>query len=70
MVNPIYILIISLTAGFLLTVIDKGGRKLSLTFLYGVLLFNVVVMFAWLYQFVILGKPILMIHTAGFLAPL
>jgi len=70
MVNPIYILIISLAAGFLLTVIDKAGRKLSLTFLYGVLLFNVVVIFDWLYQFVILGKPILIIHTAGFLAPL
>jgi len=70
MVNPIYILIISLTAGFLLSVIDKAGRKLSLSFLYGILLFNVVILFGWFYQFAILGKPSLIIHTAGFLAPL
>ena len=70
MVNPIYILIVSLTAGFLLSVIDKTGRKLSLSFLYGILLFNVVVIFGWFYQFTILGKPSFTLHTAGFLAPL
>ena len=70
MVNPIYILIVSLAAGFLLSVIDKVGRKWSLTFLYGILLFNIAVIFEWFYQFTILGKPSLILHTAGFLAPL
>ncbi len=70
MVNPIYILILSLTVGFLLTLIDKAGRKVSLYFLYGLLLFNVFVMAEWFYQFAFLGKATLTIQTAGFLAPL
>jgi len=70
MVNPIYIFIVSLAAGFLLSVIDKAGRKLSLTFLYGILLFNFALMLGWFYQFAFLGKPSLILHTAGFLAPL
>jgi len=70
MVNPIYILIVSLAAGFLLSVIDKVGRKLSLSFLYGILLFNVVTIFGWFYRFAILGKPSLTLHTAGFITPL
>jgi formate hydrogenlyase subunit 3/multisubunit Na+/H+ antiporter MnhD subunit len=70
MVNPIYILILSLVIGFLLTIIDKAGRKLSLFFLYGVLSFNVAVMFIWFYQFAFVGRASLMIHTAGFIAPI
>ena len=70
MVNPIYILILSLTVGFLLTLIDKAGRKVSLYFLYGLLLFNVFVMAEWFYQFAFLGRATLTIQTAGFLAPL
>lgn len=70
MVNPIYIVIVSLAAGFLLSVIDKVGRKLSLSFLYGILIFNFILMLGWFYQFAFLGKPSLILHTAGFLAPL
>jgi len=70
MVNPIYILILSLAIGFMLTLIDKAGRKLSLFFLYGVLSFNVVVMFTWFYRFAFAGRASLMINTAGFLTPL
>ena len=70
MVNPIYLLIISLAAGFLLSVFEKGGRKLSLTVFYGVLSFNVFVIAEWFYQIVFLGQPTLMINTAGFAAPL
>ncbi|MEA1986691.1 MAG: hypothetical protein U9N76_04300, partial [Candidatus Marinimicrobia bacterium] len=70
MVNPIYIIILSLGAGFLLSIFDKAGRKLSLTVLYGVLAFNVFVIADWLYRFIILDVPSLIIQTAGFSAPL
>lgn len=70
MVNPIYILILSLAAGFLLSIFDKAGRKLSLTVFYGVLAFNAFVVMEWFYQFVFLGASTLTINTAGFSAPL
>ncbi|MEA3499473.1 MAG: proton-conducting transporter membrane subunit [Candidatus Marinimicrobia bacterium] len=70
MVNPIYIIILSLAAGFLLSIFDKGGRKLSLTIFYSVLTFNVYVIADWFYRFAFLGVPTLNIQTAGFSAPL
>ncbi|MEA2095209.1 MAG: proton-conducting transporter membrane subunit [Candidatus Cloacimonadota bacterium] len=70
MVNPIYILILFLAAGFLLTLIDKGGRKLSLTVFYGILSFNVFVIGEWFYQLTFLDASTLIINTAGFSAPL
>lgn len=70
MVNPIYIIILSLLAGFLLSIFDKGGRKLSLTVFYSVLTFNVFVIADWFYRFAILGVSTLTINTAGFSAPL
>ena len=70
MVNPIYIIILSLTLGFLLTVFDKASRKLSLTILFGLLTFNSVLMFGWLIQFVIYDQEAIIIHTSGFVAPL
>ncbi|MDA3870867.1 MAG: proton-conducting transporter membrane subunit [Candidatus Marinimicrobia bacterium] len=70
MVNPIYIIILSLAAGFLLSIFDKGGRKLSLTVFYSVLTFNVFVIADWFYRFTVLGVSTLTINTAGFSAPL
>ncbi|OQY38936.1 MAG: hypothetical protein B6226_02850 [Candidatus Cloacimonetes bacterium 4572_65] len=70
MVNPIYILILSLAIGFLLSLFDKAGRKLSLTAFYSVLTFNVVVIGDWLYRLIFLASPTLVIETAGFKAPL
>ncbi len=70
MVNPIFILILSLAAGFLLSIFEKGGRKLSLTVFYGVLSFNVFVIAEWFYRIVFLSEPALIINTAGFTAPL
>lgn len=70
MVNPIYIIILSLATGFLLSIIDKAGRKLSLTVFYSVLTFNVFVVADWLYRFTVLGVSTLTINTAGFKAPL
>lgn len=69
MVSPIYILILSLAIGFLLSVIDKTNRKFSLTAFYGVLTFNVLVIADWFYRFIFLGVPTLTINTAGFRAP-
>ncbi|MCK5133605.1 MAG: NADH-quinone oxidoreductase subunit F [Candidatus Sabulitectum sp.] len=70
MVSPIYILILSLAVGFLLSILDKGGRRLSLTAFYGVLTFNVAVVADWLYRFVFHHVPNLVINTAGFKAPI
>ena len=70
MVSPIYIIILSLAVGFLLSIFDKAGRKLSLTAFYGVLTFNVALMADWLYRLVVLHVPTLVINTAGFEAPI
>ena len=70
MVSPIYILILSLAAGFLLSILDRGGRKLSLIAFYGVLSFNVALVADWLYRLVFLKVPALVINTAGFNSPL
>ncbi len=70
MVSPIYIIILSLAVGFLLSIFDKAGRKLSLTAFYGVLTFNVVLMADWLYRLAVLHVPSLVINTAGFEAPI
>ncbi|MCD6589388.1 MAG: hypothetical protein J7K88_12640, partial [Candidatus Fermentibacteraceae bacterium] len=69
MVSPIYILILSLAAGFLLSLVDRGGRRISLTVFYGVLAFNTALMVDWVYRFVFLHAPVLVINTAGFHAP-
>ncbi|MDP8201553.1 MAG: proton-conducting transporter membrane subunit [Candidatus Tenebribacter burtonii] len=70
MVNPIYILTLSLAAGFLLTLIDKSGRKLSLTVFYGILSLNVFIIGEWFYRLTFLNTPTVIINTAGFSAPL
>jgi len=70
MLSPLYILILGLAAGFLLSPIDKAGRKLSLTVFYFVLTFNTVVMAVRFIDFAFLGAAPLLIQTAGFQAPL
>jgi formate hydrogenlyase subunit 3/multisubunit Na+/H+ antiporter MnhD subunit len=70
MVSPIYILILSLAAGFLLSIIDRGGRNISLAVFYGVLAFNTALIIDWAYRFIFLHAPTLLINTAGFGAPI
>ncbi len=69
MVSPIYILILSLSVGFLLSIFDRAGRKFSLTAFYSVLTFNVALMGDWLYRLAVLHVPTFVINTAGFNAP-
>lgn len=70
MVNPLTIFILSLAVGFLLTLIDKAGRKISLTVLLGTLLFNTILSGRWLYGFLYQGTQTQLINTAGFDMPL
>ncbi|MCF7858361.1 MAG: hypothetical protein K9N07_03420 [Candidatus Cloacimonetes bacterium] len=70
MVNPIYIIILSLITGFLLSIFDKIGRKLSMTIFYGVLSFNLFVMAIWFYRLLVVDVTPLLINTAGFVAPI
>ncbi len=68
MVNPIYIFILALGAGFLLTLFDKAGRKVSLTIFYVVLVAMVAISAQWLIA-LLGGSETAMIYTAGFKPP-
>ncbi len=68
MVNPIYIFILALGAGFLLTLFDKAGRKVSLTIFYAVLAAMVAISAQWLIA-LLGGSETAMIFTAGFKPP-
>ncbi|MCK4530866.1 MAG: proton-conducting membrane transporter, partial [Candidatus Marinimicrobia bacterium] len=68
MVNPIYIFILALGAGFLLTLFDKAGRKVSLTIFYAVLVAMVAISAQWLIA-LLGGSETAMIFTAGFKPP-
>ncbi len=70
MVNPLYLIILSLLAGFSLPLIDKASRKLSFVTFLGVLGANLVVVGSWFYKFAYSGMDKLVVDTAGFLAPL
>ncbi len=68
MVNPIYIFILALGAGFLLALFDKAGRKVSLTIFYAVLAAMVAISAQWLVA-LIGGSETAIIYTAGFKPP-
>ncbi|MFA5851759.1 MAG: proton-conducting transporter membrane subunit [Spirochaetales bacterium] len=69
MVNPLYLFAASLAVAFLLPLIDKLGRKVSLVFVYAVIAawggyaaYNIIALVA--------GSPAVEFGTAGFVAPL
>jgi formate hydrogenlyase subunit 3/multisubunit Na+/H+ antiporter MnhD subunit len=68
MVNPIYIFILALGAGFLLSLFDKAGRKVSLVIFYAVLAGMVAISAQWLVA-LIQGAETTLIYTAGFKPP-
>ena len=70
MVNPLYLIIISLLAGFVMPLLDKVNRKLSLATFMGVLLANTVIAGLWLRGFIQADLGVLSFSTAGFTAPL
>ena len=70
MVNPLYLIIISLLVGFSLPIIDKASRKLSFVAFLGALGANLVIVGSWFYSFAINGIVNIAVNTAGFLAPL
>ncbi len=68
MVNPIYIFILALGAGFLLALFDKVWRKLSLLVFFAALAGMAVISAQWLVS-LINGGEVAMIYTAGFKPP-
>ena len=70
MVNPIFLFILALAAGFLLAIFDKAGRKVSMTVFYAVLATNLIIISQWLYAFIYASAAPIMIQTGGFSAPL
>jgi len=68
MVNPIYIFILALGAGFLLSLIDKLGRKVSMTIFYGVLAAMAAISAQWFIA-LLQGAETMVIYTAGFKPP-
>ena len=70
MVNPLYLIIISLLAGFLLPLLDKVNRKLSVVTFLGVLLTNTIISGSWIWNFDYSSMSPFVFSTAGFEAPL
>lgn len=68
MVNPIYIFILALGAGFLLALFDKVHRKVSMIIFYTVLAAMTAISAQWLIA-LIGGAETQMIYTAGFEPP-
>jgi len=67
MINPIYIIAIALGVGFLLSLFDKMGRKLSLSIVYLSLLAFVGISVQWFFFAKANANPI--VYTAGFKPP-
>ncbi len=70
MVNPLFIFMLSLSVGFLLTLIDKLGRKTSLSILLSTLLLNTILCGRWLFGFLYQNVQTQQINTAGFEMPI
>lgn len=68
MVNPLYLFIITLGTGFLLALIDKLHRSVSMVLFYGSLSVLVVIAGQWLIA-MIHGMNAAVVYTAGFQAP-
>ena len=67
MINPIYIIVIALGVGFLLSLFDKMGRKVSLSIVYLSLLAFIGISVQWFFFAKANANPI--IYTAGFKPP-
>lgn len=70
MVNPLYLIIITLLAGFVLPLLDKANRKLSFVAFVGVLLTNTAITGSWLWNFDFTSMKAFVFSTAGLEAPL
>ncbi len=68
MVNPIYIFIIALGAGFLLSLFTKRGKLPAMVLFYGTLLFMTAVSAQWLIH-LLQGGDVALITTAGIEPP-
>ncbi|MFP4547541.1 MAG: proton-conducting transporter membrane subunit [Fidelibacterota bacterium] len=68
MVNPIYIFIIALGIGFLLSLLDKAGKAVAMIAFYGALLAMTSISGQWL-LYLMHGGPGQLITTAGFPPP-
>ncbi len=70
MVNPVYIIIISLIAGFSLPLFDRLSRKVAYPVFLGVLAANLLISVNWIHNFLYNEIEQISFETAGFLAPL
>ena len=70
MVNPLLILLIPLIAGFLLSIVEKAGRKASLTIFYGVLISTFGIAVSFLVNAIKNPHEVINIATAGMSEPL
>ncbi|OYT15467.1 MAG: proton-conducting membrane transporter [Bacteroidetes bacterium 4572_77] len=70
MVNPLYMFILFLAFGFLFAILDKMGRKVTLTLFYGVLLANFIIPLYWIWGIFSGTTSGTEISTAGFMAPI
>ncbi|PKL08196.1 MAG: NADH-quinone oxidoreductase subunit F [Spirochaetae bacterium HGW-Spirochaetae-7] len=70
MVNPLYLFAASLATAFLLPLIDKLGRRVSLTLVYAVIAAWGAAAASWLWALFAGGAGIAEFGTAGFVAPL
>ncbi len=70
MVNPLYIIILSLLTAFILPLLDKVNRKLSYSIFLGLLASNLVISASWIQKIIVSGIDKLVFDTAGFIAPL
>ena len=68
MIDPIYIFIIALTVAFLLSLFDRIGKKVSLTFFYLSLIILTYIPASWFFAF-LHGAESQVIQTAGFKPP-
>ena len=69
MVSPIYLIIILLGAAFLISLVDKLGRGISMLLFYAALLMSSLISGMWLYSTLFLGEGIT-VFTAGLTPPL
>ncbi len=70
MVNPLYIVIISLIAAFTLPLFDKLSRKVSYPIFLGIVATNLLISVSWTYNIFYEGLGQSTFDTAGFIAPL
>jgi len=68
MVNPLYLIAVAIGVGFLFSLVDKLGRKISISVLLLTLGFFLYVSICYMLHF-IAGKEAVLVYTAGFQPP-